>query len=220
VGALLGINAFDQPNVQESQDNTNRLLGEFRSQGKLPEDEPVSSAGDLKLYCDAATRASLEKLGKQLGDDGNMLETCLSGFLHQARPGNYVALMAYLEPATAYKAMLRAVRMQIRDALRVATTLGFGPRFLHSTGQFHKGGPDSGLFIQITCDDAQDLPVPGEPYTFSVLKRAQALGDLQSLQARHRRVVRIHLGEKIKSGLDELLKAVETAVGKTRGAVA
>jgi transaldolase/glucose-6-phosphate isomerase len=220
VGALLGINAFDQPNVQESKDNTNRLLGEFRSQGKLPEDEPVSSAGDLKLYCDAATRASLEKLGKQLGDDGNMLETCLSGFLHQARPGNYVALMAYLEPATAYKAMLRAVRMQIRDALRVATTLGFGPRFLHSTGQFHKGGPDSGLFIQITCDDAQDLPVPGEPYTFSVLKRAQALGDLQSLQARHRRVVRIHLGEKIKSGLDELLKAVETAVGKTRGAVA
>ena len=219
-GALLGINAFDQPNVQESKDNTNRLLGELRSKGKLPEDEPVSSAGDLKLYCDAARRAGLEKLGNQLGDSENMLETCLAGFLHQARPGDYVALMAYLEPATSFKAMLRAVRMQIRDALRVATTLGFGPRFLHSTGQFHKGGPDSGLFIQITCDDAQDLPVPGEPYTFSVLKRAQALGDLQSLQARHRRVVRIHLGEKVKSGLDELLKAVETAVGKTRGAAA
>jgi transaldolase / glucose-6-phosphate isomerase len=219
-GSLLGINAFDQPNVQESKDNTNRLLAEFRSQGKLPEDEPASAAGDLKLYCDVPTRANLEKLGKQLGDADNLLETQLAGFLQQARPGDYVALMAYLEPASTYKALLRAVRMQIRDALRVATTLGFGPRFLHSTGQLHKGGPANGLFIQITCDDAEDLPVPGEPFTFSVLKQAQALGDLKSLQAKHRRVVRIHLGQRVKSGLDQLLKAVETAVGKTRGAVA
>jgi transaldolase / glucose-6-phosphate isomerase len=219
-GSLLGINAFDQPNVQESKDNTNRLLGEFRTQGKLPENEPVTAAGDLKLYCDASTCAALEKIGKEMGDNGSQLETLLTGFLHQVRPGDYVALMAYLEPASAYKAMLRAVRMQIRDALRVATTLGFGPRFLHSTGQFHKGGPANGLFIQITSDDAEDLPVPGEPYTFSVLKRAQALGDLQSLQRRNRRVVRIHVGEKIKSGLDQLLKAVETAVAKSRGAVA
>ena len=217
-GSLLGINAFDQPNVQESKDNTNRLLGEFRGKGKLPESDAVTAAGDLKLYCDPATRTNAEKLGKRLGNSDSLLETCLAGFLHEARPGDYVALMAYLEPASAYKAMLRAVRMQIRDALRVATTLGFGPRFLHSTGQLHKGGPAAGLFIQITCDDPEDLPVPGEPYTFSVLKRAQALGDLQSLQSRKRRVIRIHLGEKIKSGLDQLLKAVETAVGKSRGA--
>jgi transaldolase / glucose-6-phosphate isomerase len=219
-GSLLGIDAFDQPNVQESKDNTNRLLEVFRSKGKLPEDEPVRAGGDLKLYCDASASANLEKLGKQFGDSENQLAALFSGFLHQARPGDYVALMAYLEPATVYTAMLRAVRMQIRDALRVATTLGFGPRFLHSTGQFHKGGPANGLFIQITCDDTEDLPVPGEPFTFSVLKQAQALGDLQSLQSRNRRVVRVHLGQRVKSGLDQLLKAVETALAKTREAVA
>lgn len=219
-GALLGINAFDQPNVQESKDNTNRLLAEFRSKGRLSEDEAASAAGELKMYCDAPTRANLEKLGNQLGDSDSSLENQLSGFLHQAHPGDYVALMAYLEPASAFKALLQAVRMQIRDSLRVATTLGYGPRFLHSTGQFHKGGPANGLFIQITCDDPEDLPVPGEPYTFSVLKRAQAFGDLQSLEAKKRRVVRIHLGGKIKSGLDQLLRVVEAAVGKARGAVA
>ena len=167
-------------------------------------------SGDLKLYCAAETRSSLEKAGQRRVRSKSYLD----GFLHQVQAGDYVALMAYLEPASAYKAMLQAVRMQLRDGLRVATTLGFGPRFLHSTGQFHKGGPANGLFIQITADDAEDLPVPGEPYTFSVLKRAQALGDLQSFESKKRRVVRIHLGDKIKSGLDHLLKVVETVVGK------
>lgn len=219
-GAALGIDPFDQPNVQESKDNTNRLLAEFREKGKLPKEEPASADGELKLFCDAATRAELERLGKSRNGSSSTLENLLSCFLHQARAGDYVALMAYLEPATAYKALLQAVRMQIRDALHVATTLGYGPRFLHSTGQLHKGGPANGLFIQITCDDPEDLAIPGEPYTFSLLKRAQALGDMLSLQAKHRRVVRIHVGEKVKSGLDQLLKVVESAVSAARGAVA
>jgi transaldolase / glucose-6-phosphate isomerase len=219
-GSLLGINAFDQPNVQESKDNTKRLLAEFSKTGKLPEGEAASASGDLKLFCDAATKCKLEELGKSGDGSPSSLENLMASFLHQAKAGDYVAVMAYLEPASAYKALLQAVRMQIRDALRVATTLGYGPRFLHSTGQLHKGGPANGLFIQITCDDAEDLPVPGEPYTFSVLKRAQALGDLQSLQSRNRRVVRIHLGERVKSGLDQLLKVVESAVSTTRGAIA
>ncbi|HET7842053.1 MAG TPA: bifunctional transaldolase/phosoglucose isomerase [Terriglobia bacterium] len=219
-GSLLGIDAFDQPNVQESKDNTNRLLAEFNSTGKLPEGEAAIASGELKMYCDAATKSHLEKLTPNGNGSASSLESLLAGFLHQAKAGDYVALMAYLEPASAYKALLQAVRMQIRDALRVATTLGYGPRFLHSTGQLHKGGPANGIFLQITCDDTEDLPVPGEPYTFSVLKRAQALGDLQSLQSRNRRVIRIHLGEKVKSGLDQLLKAVESAVSTSRGAVA
>jgi transaldolase / glucose-6-phosphate isomerase len=219
-GSLLGINAFDQPNVQESKDNTNRLLAEFREKGRLPEEQAVGVSGDLKLFCDAATKFRLVELGKSGNGSPSSLENLVASFLHQAQPGDYVALMAYLEPASAYKALLQAVRMQIRDALRVATTLGYGPRFLHSTGQLHKGGPANGLYIQITCDDAEDLPVPGEPYTFSVLKQAQALGDLQSLQAKNRRVLRIHLSAKVKSGLDGLLKVIESAVATVRGAVA
>jgi transaldolase / glucose-6-phosphate isomerase len=217
-GSLLGINAFDQPNVQESKDNTNRLLAEFRSKGRLPEDEPASTAGALRLYCDAYTRGALEKLGNDHGDSGKSLENYFASFLRQAQPGDYIALMAYLEPSSGFKALLRAIRMQLRDSLHVATTLGFGPRFLHSTGQLHKGGPPNGLFIQITADDPEDRPVPGELFTFSVLKRAQALGDLQSLESKHRRVIRIHLAGKVQAGLDQLLKLVETGVGKAHGA--
>ncbi len=219
-GSLLGINAFDQPNVQESKDNTNRLLAEFRSKGALPEEDPLTQKSDLKLYCDVSTRTSLEILGEQKGDTSRTFENYLHSFLRQARRGDYIALMAYLEPTSGYKAMLQSIRMRLRDNLRVATTLGFGPRFLHSTGQFHKGGGANGLFIQITGDDAKDLPVPGEPFTFSVLKRAQALGDLQSLQAKKRRVIRIHLSGKAQAGLDQLLKMIDAAIGKAQQAVA
>lgn len=216
-GSLVGINAFDQPNVQESKDNTNRLLGEFRSKGKLTEEAAAGEWGDLKLYCDGGTRASLAKRG---GGSGSSLEDYLSAFLEQAGPGDYVALMAYVAPASGYRALLQSIRMRLRDSLHLATTLGFGPRFLHSTGQFHKGGPANGLFIQITADDPEDLPVPGEPFTFSVLKRAQALGDLQSLQAKKRRVIRIHLSGNVQEGLDQLLMLIDSAVGKARGAIA
>jgi transaldolase/glucose-6-phosphate isomerase len=213
VGALLGINPFDQPNVQESKDNTNRLLAQFGVQGKFVEDAPVVESEEVGFYCDATTRSSLERATKPR----DMMDY-LAAFLGQARPGDYVALSAYLEPSSEHKARVESIRLRVRDALHLATTVGFGPRYLHSTGQLHKGGAANGLFIQITADDAEDLPVPGEPYSFSVLKQAQALGDLQSLQSKNRRVVRFHLGKSVENGLRRLLSAVDAALSRFRGA--
>lgn len=191
-GALLGINAFDQPNVQESKDNTNRLLAEFRSQGRLPEATPLFEASGVRLYARLSRRAS------------RSLREYLSSFLGQARPGDYVALLAYVDSSPEHAALLSRIRLRVRDRLRLATTLGYGPRFLHSTGQLHKGGPNTGVFVQITAEDFQDLAIPSEPYSFSTLKRAQALGDLESLQTKGRRVIRLHLSEDSKEGLTHL----------------
>ncbi len=206
-GALLGIDPFDQPNVQESKDNTKRLLEEYRAQGKFPEDSPLLESEGLKIYADPATRASLGRLsGAVLSAEG-----ALSEFLNQARPGDYVALMAYLQPTTGHTAALQILRVRLRESLRLATTFGYGPRFLHSTGQFHKGGGNNGLFIQITADNPQDIAIPGEPYTFSVLKQAQALGDLGSLLSKQRRVVRLHLGKDVDKQLERLKRVLHEA---------
>ena len=153
-------------------------------------------------------RAGLEKAQAAPGEAPRSLEQCLAAFLALARPGDYVALMAYLEPSAEHTAALESVRLRLRDSLHLATTLGYGPRFLHSTGQLHKGGPNNGLFIQITADDAQELPIPDEPYGFSVLKQAQALGDLGPLESKHRRFVRLHLGKDVQAQLARLEKLV------------
>ena len=207
-GALLGIDPFDQPNVQESKDHTKSLLAEFRAQGRFPEEEALLESDGLKFYGDPAMRASLAKLGA----DGKSPEGVLAAFLNQAQPGDYLALMAYLQPTSEHTAALQSVRVRLRDSSCLATTLGYGPRFLHSTGQLHKGGANNGLFIQFTGDDAQDLPVPGEPYTFSVLKHAQALGDLRSLMSKQRRVLRLHLGKDTRAQLARVEKLVQNAV--------
>ncbi len=217
-GALLGIDAFDQPNVQESKDNTKRLLEQFKSAGKLVGEAPALESNGLKLFCDQESYQRLSKSAQTHGNSGKGLDEILAAFLAQGRPGDYVALMAYVEPGTQHRAMLQAIRMKLRDSLRLATTLGFGPRFLHSTGQLHKGGPDTGLFIQITAEPARDLPIPGEPYSFGVLKHAQAAGDLESLRRHKRRVIRVHLGKEVQRGLDRLLEVVESAVGQSRAA--
>ena len=207
-GALLGIDPFDQPNVRESKENTEHSLEEFHTQGKFSEPEPLLESDGLKFYADAATRARLARLGAA----GKSPEGVLAAFLTQAQPGDYVALMAYLEPRAEHTAALQSVRMRLRDSLCLATTLGYGPRFLHSTGQLHKGGANNGWFIQITADDAEDLLIPGEPYSFSVLKQAQALGDLRSLEGKQRRVIRLHLAKDVQAQLARLEKLVETAV--------
>ena len=196
-GSILGINPFDQPNVQESKDNTNRLLETVRTQGELPEEKPALVEAPLSLYAPKAA--------------GTIVET-LRGFLAQARPGDYVAIMAYLTEDSAIEKALQAIRLRLRDSLRLATTLGYGPRFLHSTGQFHKGGPNTGLFLQLTSDDAGDLPVPGQPYTFGIFKRAEALGDLEALRKHQRRVIRIHLGADVGKGLAALEQAIKAAL--------
>ena len=135
----------------------------------------------------------------------------MRGHLDAAQRGDYVALMAYVTPDADNEDALQRLRVAIRDGRRVATTLGFGPRFLHSTGQLHKGGPNTGVYIQITTDDAEDVPIPGKPFSFSVLKRAQAAGDLQSLRDHGRRVIRVHIAGDLIAGLEKLTDSVSTA---------
>jgi transaldolase / glucose-6-phosphate isomerase len=211
-GALMGIDAFDQPNVQESKDNTNRLLDEYRRRGKLPEGPPSFEFDGLRIYTDSEPRRVITG-SKDPTTPESDLESQFRRFLARMKPKGYVALMAYVESSSRNKVLLKSIRLRLRDMLRQATTLGFGPRFLHSTGQLHKGGPDEGLFLQFTADDASDLPIPGEPFGFSILKKAQSLGDMQSLASRKRPILRVHLGSSVESGLERVLKALEQAVG-------
>jgi len=201
-GAILGINPFDEPNVKESKDNTARLLKE----GMGTQQAPVAREDGLALYCDEETAAAL---GEAAGE--GPLAAYLAAHLRRASPGDYLALMAYLAPWPEHDDALQAIRLRLGAALRLATTLGYGPRYLHSTGQLHKGGPDKGIFIQLTVADHEELPIPGEAYGFSALKQAQALGDLAALQSRRRRVVRIDLGRDVAAGLRRLEALVEEA---------
>ena len=204
-GSILGINAFDQPNVQESKDYTKSFLDTFKKTGKLAEEQPILTADGIRIYGDAANRKALQGAAT--------LKAALSAHLGRIKTGDYVALNAYLERNPSGHELLQDIRMTIRDRKKIATTLGYGPRFLHSTGQLHKGGPDSGVFIQITADDAEDLPIPGETYSFGVLKSAQALGDFQSLSKRNRRAIRVHLGADVPSGLRLLQKTIKEVLG-------
>jgi hypothetical protein len=204
-GWRLGINPFDQPNVQESKAATKALLEKYAQEGKLPEQTTLATDGQLTIY------------GGESPVSG-----CVSDALreHCARikDGDYVALLAYLEETPATEAALQAIRTSIRDATDCATTTGYGPRFLHSTGQLHKGGPNSGVFIQMTAPDKFDFPVPGGSYTFSILKEAQALGDFQSLLAHGRRAIRVDLGPDVVSGLQKLQKLLGEALAGGSGA--
>lgn len=208
-GTLTGINPFDQPNVQESKDNTVRLLEEFKQQGKLSEQSMAVAARGLKIFSAPET---IDQLGA-----GQAVEQFIAAHLRRAQAGDYVALLAYIQETDEHEALLQAIRTHLRNALRVATTTGYGPRFLHSTGQLHKGGDDHGVFVQLTADDARDVPLPGEPFGFSVLKQAQALGDFQSLASRQRRAIRVHLGANIAAGLQTLLEIVQTSFPLGKG---
>jgi transaldolase / glucose-6-phosphate isomerase len=132
--------------------------------------------------------------------------------LNRVSPGDYFALLAYIQMNGANEEKLQAIRHMVRDSKRIATCLGFGPRFLHSTGQAYKGGPNSGVFLQITCDDAIDLPVPGQKYTFGIVKAAQARGDFQVLAERNRRALRVHVGQDVERGLATLQNAIRQAL--------
>jgi transaldolase/glucose-6-phosphate isomerase len=202
-GAVIGIDSFDQPNVQESKDNTKYFLELYKKNGALPDQELGSEGRGLKAFCDAETIA-------QLGN-GVSIEGFIDAHLRRARAGDYIALLDYVMETPEHDDLFQAIRTHLRDALHLATTTGYGPRFLHSTGQLHKGGPASGVFIQVTADNAVDVPLPNEPFTFGVLKRAQALGDFQSLSSRNRRAIRLHLGTDVAAGLRTLLEIVQTA---------
>jgi glucose-6-phosphate isomerase len=186
-GAVLDIDPFDQPNVQESKDNTRRLLRALAGDGRLPD---VTVAADGRRPTAA------------VGDDA--LPAAVRALLDAIRPGDYVALQAYLPPAEPHQRILQGVRLLLRDHFRVATTLGYGPRFLHSTGQLHKGGRPSGVFLQLTCAEQNDVTIPGQPYTFGQLVQAQARGDLEALSLRGLRVLSVDLGPDPLPGLTSL----------------
>ncbi len=203
-GAVMGINPFDQPDVEASKVKTRALTEAYEASGALPAEEPLVSDGLLSLYADAGNAAAL--------GDPVSVEAVLGRHLARAGAGDYFALLAYLDMTDANQARLQEIRHRVRDARRVATCLGFGPRFLHSTGQAYKGGPDSGVFLQVTCHDVADLPVPGQRYTFGVVKAAQARGDFGVLSERGRRALRVHLHD-VEQGLAALDAMVTAALG-------
>lgn len=214
-GWRLGINAFDQPNVQESKDATKALLETYARAGKLPGQTPAASDDGLTVYTgetndQAGAGATTDQAGARATTAS--VREALRAHCAKVKPGDYVALLAYLEETPQIEAELQSIRARLRDATRCATTTGYGPRFLHSTGQLHKGGPDSGVFIQITAPDQVDFSVPGESYTFSILKDAQALGDFQSLRKHGRRAIRVDLGSDVLSGLAKLRELIESVL--------
>jgi hypothetical protein len=183
-GSLIGIDAFDQPNVQESKDNTKKLLEEFKSTGTMTTTAKPVSPGDAAI----------------------------AGILGEVRPGDYVALTEYIAESPKRDKLIAEIREAIARGLHVATTTGYGPRFLHSTGQLHKGGGSNGVFLQLTAGEGQDIPLPGEKFTFGALARAQAIGDFESLASRKRRAISIDLGSDVDRGLETLAQSVKNAV--------
>jgi len=207
-GSILGINAFNQPDVEASKDATRQLTSEYERSGALPAEAPLFEQPGIQLFTDPKNAAVLRAAAGSRPTLGGYLRAHLDR-LHR---GDYFAVLGYLEMNAANESRLQSLRHAVRDTKRVATCLGFGPRFLHSTGQGYKGGPPSGVFLQITCDDAVDVPVPGQRYTFGVVKAAQARGDFQVLAARDRRALRVHLGKDVASGLAALEAAVRRAL--------
>jgi glucose-6-phosphate isomerase len=207
-GAIIGINAFNQPDVEASKIATRSLTSEYEKNGSLPAEKPVVEDSGVKLFTDDKNAADLAKAA---GGD-NTLAGYLKAHLARIKAGDYFAVLGYIQMNAEHEQTLQAVRHAVRDKKHVATCLGFGPRFLHSTGQAYKGGPNSGVFLQITCDDSVELPVPGQKYTFGVVKAAQARGDFQVLAERGRRALRVHLGSNLKAGLATLQAAVQKAL--------
>ncbi len=207
-GAIIGINPFNQPDVEASKVATRKLTAEYERTGKLPPEKPILEEQGIKLFTDEKNAAAL----KQAVGHDQSLAGYLKAHLNRLTAGDYCALLAYIEQSDAHQEQLQAIRHTVRDAKRVSTCLGFGPRFLHSTGQAYKGGPNTGVFLQITCDDAADLAVPGQKYTFGVVKAAQARGDFEVLAARDRRALRVHLGPDVQAGLTTLHEIVQRAL--------
>lgn len=207
-GSLLSINPFDQPDVEASKVVARRLAAEYESHRALPQEIPLIEARGVRLFAD--DRNTAELVERAAGE--HTLKAYLKAHFSRLKAGDYFALLAYIAQNTSHHAALQDLRRWIRDTTRTATCFGYGPRYLHSTGQAYKGGPNSGVFLVITCDDAGDLPIPGHGYTFGVVKAAQARGDLEVLGERGRRVLRVHLGEDVMRGLRILHTLVRQAL--------
>ena len=206
-GAIIGIDPFNQPDVEASKDKTRALTDVFEKSRRLPEEASVFRENGLALYADPRNAAELGRHNTLVG----YLKSHFGRVHAGAKSGDYVALLAYIERNERHTQALTAMRTRIRDRTHAATCLGFGPRFQHSTGQAYKGGPNSGVFLQVTCDDPADIDVPGHSYSFGVVKAAQARGDLEVLVERGRRALRVHLKD-VDAGLAELARAMDTAL--------
>lgn len=207
-GSVIGINAFNQPDVEASKVVTRDLTAEYEKTGSLPSETPVLEDSGIKLFTDEKNAA---ELARGAGGRKN-LAGYLKAHLDRIHAGDYFAVLGYIQMNAEHETSLQAIRHAVRDRKHVATCLGFGPRFLHSTGQAYKGGPNSGVFLQITCDDSIELPVPEQKYTFGVVKAAQARGDFHVLAERGRRALRVHLGRDLRAGLETLTKIINEAL--------
>jgi transaldolase/glucose-6-phosphate isomerase len=207
-GSIIGINAFNQPDVEASKIATRDLTAAYEQTGSLPAESAVLEDGGVRLFSDPKNAAAL---ANRAGTD-RTLAGYLRAHLNRIGAGDYFALLGFIQMTAEHEAQLQEIRHALRDKKHAATCLGFGPRFLHSTGQAYKGGPNSGVFLQVTCDDAVDLPVPGQKYTFGIVKAAQARGDFQVLADRGRRALRVHLGKDLNAGLATLAKAFRQAL--------
>jgi glucose-6-phosphate isomerase len=196
-GKMIGINPFDEPNVAEGKENTNDLLQEWQSAGSFNIQESSWKNDEITIFGNTNAIAS------------STLKEFIQSFIGQAKSNDYIALLAYLEETDIRTALLQSERMQLRDTLKIATTIGYGPRYLHSTGQLHKGGSDTGLYIIITTDDAKDIDIPGEAFSFGILHQAQSLGDFRSLTDKGRRVLYIQLSKNIDKNLEEIYNALK-----------
>ncbi|WP_437276807.1 bifunctional transaldolase/phosoglucose isomerase [Sorangium sp. So ce375] len=206
--SILGVNPFDQPDVEASKTAARQRMEAYDQAGELPDDAPFFADAGLALYADPANREALER--------GAAGDRTLRGYLraHFARlsPGDYAALLAWVDRSEAHERLLEEMRRAVRDHRHVATCVEFGPRYLHSTGQMYKGGPGTGEYLQITADEPEDLPIPGYTFTFGIVEQAQALGDFATLSSRGRRALRVHLGREVDRGLNTLARAVHEAL--------
>jgi hypothetical protein len=209
-GSIIGINPFNQPDVEASKVATHELTAAFEKKGMFPTETPIFEGTGLRLFTSAKNAAAL----KQGLDGDRSIVGYLRAHLNQIRRGDYFAMLAYLAQIDPYEDTLQAMRLAVRDGTHAATCLGFGPRFLHSTGQAYKGGPNTGVFLQITCDDATDMSVPGQKYSFGAVKAAEARGDFAVLVERDRRVLRVHLGANVRDGLERLHAALSSALSR------
>ncbi len=204
-GSIIEINPFDQPDVEASKVKTRELTTAYDQTGKLPPEQAFATVDGVQLFADPRNEGELKSKATSLA-------AALKAHLDRAKAGDYVAMLAYIDRTPAHIEAMQAMRHSVRDKKKVATCLGFGPRFLHSTGQAYKGGPNSGVFLQITCSDPADLSVPGAKYTYSVVKAAQARGDFDVLADRGRRALRVHLSGGVDAGLKTLAGALEQAL--------
>ena len=202
-GALIGINPFDQPDVEASKTKTRELTTTFERTGTLPGETPVAADDRIEIYADATNAEAL----RSAGADGG-IDSWLRAHFARIHDGDYAALLAYLARNEKHIEALQKIRLIVRQARHVATCLEFGPRFLHSTGQAYKGGPNSGVFLQLTAEDGKDLEIPGHAASFGVIKAAQARGDFEVLAERQRRALRVHIKGSLVEGLSELEAAV------------